>query len=178
MEVPSFVEVLGPLHAAAHGQPQALDRFLAAIPSYESAPADELSQGLHDSTLCLDLTPPWNPQAPTSHRAQALRRAIDRVSPESLFPFDRATALGNGIAQGCLDWPPTARPAVYDGDPSAALPRVPVLLLAGTRDLSTPLQWAREEASKASDGRLVIVPGAGHSVQTRSQSAAVRRVVA
>jgi len=38
--VPSFLEVLGPLHDAAAGHPQALDRFLAAIPTYESASAD------------------------------------------------------------------------------------------------------------------------------------------
>ena len=42
----------------------------------------------------------------------------------------------------------------------AKLPRVPVpvLLLAGERDLSTPLAWAQAEAKLAPRGRLVIVP--------------------
>jgi pimeloyl-ACP methyl ester carboxylesterase len=57
------------------------------------------------------------------------------------------------------------------------LPPVPVLLLAGEHDLSTPLAWAREEANKAPDGRLVLVPGAGHSVQTRAHDPAVRRIL-
>jgi pimeloyl-ACP methyl ester carboxylesterase len=175
--VPSFGEVLGPMHAAADGQPQALKRFLAELPSYESAPADLLSQGLHESTLCLDLAAPWNPSAGGSERALAIRRAVERVRARSLFPFDRATAYGNGLAQGCLAWPPTELPAVFDGDPSAQLPPVPVLLLAGERDLSTPLAWAHEEAAKAPDGRLVIVPGAGHSVQTRAHDPGMRNAL-
>jgi pimeloyl-ACP methyl ester carboxylesterase len=175
--VPSFRELLGSMHAAAHGHPRALNRFLAALPSYQRAPADELSQGLHESTLCLDLAAPWNPDAPTGKRARAIARAVAQLSPRSLFPFDRATAYGNGLVQGCLHWPPTEPPAVYAGDASAELPRVPVLLLAGQRDLSTPLSWARAEAAKAPDGKLVIVPGAGHSVQSSARNPAVRTIL-
>jgi pimeloyl-ACP methyl ester carboxylesterase len=175
--VPSFSEVLGPVHAAADGHPQALDHFLAALPSYESATAGELSQGLHESTLCLDLAAPWNPDAPASARALTMKRAVERIPARSLFPFDAATASGNGLARGCLQWPPTESPAVCEGDPSAALPPVPVLLLAGERDLSTPLAWAREEAANAPDGRLVIVRGAGHSVQTRSHDPEMRKIL-
>jgi pimeloyl-ACP methyl ester carboxylesterase len=47
------------------------------------------------------------------------------------------------------------------------LPAVPTLILAGDRDLSTPLEWAREEAARAPLAQLVIVHGAAHSVQTR-----------
>lgn len=170
--IPSFSEVLGPLHEAADGSPQSLEQFLAAMPRYESTPADQLSQGLHESTLCMDLSAPWNPQAPTNQRAAALRLALRHLSPSSLYPFDPATAYGNGLAQGCLQWPPTVPPPVYEGDPSVRLPSIPVLLLVGDRDLSTPLAWARQEAAEAPDAKLVIVPGAGHSVQTRAADAA------
>jgi pimeloyl-ACP methyl ester carboxylesterase len=53
------------------------------------------------------------------------------------------------------------------------------LLLAGEQDLSTPLEWARQEARTAPQGRLMIVPGAGHSVQLQAIPkvlAAVRRI--
>jgi pimeloyl-ACP methyl ester carboxylesterase len=175
--VPSFSEVLSPLHEAAEGDPGPLDRFLAAIPTYESAPANELSQGLHESTLCLDLAAPWNPAAPPRARAVELKREVERLPARALLPFDRSTAYGNGLAQGCLAWPATRPPAVSDGDPSAELPHVPVLLFAGTHDLSTPLAWARQEAAKAPDGRLVIVPGTGHSVQTHSGSPRVESIL-
>ena len=56
--------------------------------------------------------------------------------------------------------------------------RVPVLLFSGERDLSTPLAWGREEAAKAPEGRLVVVPRAGHSVQLRSTNAGAREVLA
>lgn len=45
-------------------------------------------------------------------------------------------------------------------------------------DLSTPLAWARQEARLAPRGRLVVVPGAGHSVQSRASSGVGRRAVA
>ena len=50
----------------------------------------------------------------------------------------------------------------------AELPRIPVLLLAGGHDLSTPLAGARAQAALAPDGHLVVVPTAGHSVQNRA----------
>ena len=66
-----------------------------------------------------------------------------------------------------------------DGNPGRPLPDVPVLILAGTHDLSTPLVWARAEARDAPRGQLVIVPGAGHSVQTKAGGdPVVRRALA
>jgi pimeloyl-ACP methyl ester carboxylesterase len=49
-----------------------------------------------------------------------------------------------------------------------------VLLLAGDRDLSTPLAWARAEARRAPKGKLVIVHGAGHSTQLRATAETAR----
>jgi pimeloyl-ACP methyl ester carboxylesterase len=54
---------------------------------------------------------------------------------------------------------------------------VPVLLVNGDHDLSTPLEWAREEARRAPKGRLVVVRGASHSVQTRERGTAGRAAV-
>jgi pimeloyl-ACP methyl ester carboxylesterase len=55
---------------------------------------------------------------------------------------------------------------------------VPVLLLSGLRDLSTPLAWARAEAALAPDGQLLEVAGAGHSVQLRARDPRVRLTLA
>jgi pimeloyl-ACP methyl ester carboxylesterase len=54
---------------------------------------------------------------------------------------------------------------------------VPVLLVNGDHDLSTPLEWAREEVRACSEGQLVVVHGASHSVQTREQGGAGRAAV-
>jgi hypothetical protein len=158
---PAFPHVLGALHAAAEGDMGPVNAFLDAVREGEAAPADELSQGLHESTLCLDLPAPWSPQASSQERFQLLSRQAARLPATAFFPYDRATATGNGIAPGCAGWPSTAPPALGYGDPDGRLPPAPVLLLDGARDLSTPLAWAREEAARAPDGHLVVVPDAG-----------------
>jgi pimeloyl-ACP methyl ester carboxylesterase len=173
---PTFPGVPEALLQARQGQPGRLDRLVAAVRQGSGASAAQLSQGLHASTLCTDTPAPWGDSStPVQGRAEALRRAVDRLTPAEVFPFDRATASGNGIAQTCLAWPST--PAPPSPAPGTKLPPVPVLLLAGDRDLSTPLAWARREARLAPAGRLVVVPDAGHSVQSRASSEVARRAV-
>ena len=82
-------------------------------------------------------------------------------------------SLGLGVAEAMdtaqrgmgLDWPAT-QPAPETSQKSR-LPAVPTLILAGDHDLSTPLEWAQEEAASAPLAKLVIVHGAAHSIQTR-----------
>jgi pimeloyl-ACP methyl ester carboxylesterase len=175
---PSFPGVPAALHAAAAGRPAALDALMARVHAAQSAPASYLSQGLHASTLCADLPMPWGgPGTPLAARAAALARAVARLSPAQTWPFDRATAAGNGIIQTCLYWPPTPAPAAASAA-RAELPGVPVLLLAGTHDLSTPLDGAQAQAARAPDGHLFVVPGAGHSVQSRAPGDAAQAEVA
>jgi len=171
---PSFPGVLAALHRAVAGDTTQLRIFLADGANAGGVTAAELSQGLHESALCAELAAPWNPAAPPRSRAGAIVRLVAREPAARLYPFDRATAAGNALVQDCLRWPATPRPAVPTGDVNAPLPHVPVLLLAGTHDLSTPLPWAQQEAREAPDGRLLVVPGAGHSVQLRARDPAVR----
>lgn len=175
---PGFPGVLGALHAARAGRTGPLEAFLAAVRRADEVPASYLSQGLHESTLCQELSPPWDPAASGARRSATLSALVASTPESDLYPFDRATALGNGLAQGCLAWPATRPPDVPDGASGAELTPVPVLLLSGERDLSTPLPWARAEAALAPRGQLLEVPGAGHSVQLRARDPAVRRTVA
>jgi pimeloyl-ACP methyl ester carboxylesterase len=175
---PDFPFWLDALHTARAGHPAALQSILNEVHRGEDVPAQYLSQGLHESTLCLDLTPPWDPSASRPERGATLANLAASTPNADTYPFDRATATGNGLAQGCLDWPPTHPPALPENDPAAKLPAVPVLLLSGDRDLSTPQAWARTEAALAPDGTLLEVPGAGHSVQLRAHDPNVRRTLA
>ena len=175
---PNFPGVIDALHAARAGRPRALEAWQAAVHRAEAVPAAFLSQGLHESTLCQELAPPWDPAAPASQRASTLDALAVSTPAADVYPFDRATATGNGLAQGCLAWPPTKPPALPGVAPTVPLPPVPVLLLSGDRDLSTPQAWARAEAALAPSGRLLEVPGAGHSVQLRARDPAARRSVA
>jgi pimeloyl-ACP methyl ester carboxylesterase len=169
---PSFPGVLAALRAARRGNAEHLHRIVRTVRKAQRAPASVLSQGLHAATLCADLRLPWGgPAAPLAGRDAALRRAAAAIDPA---PWDRATVVGNGLAQTCLRWPPTPAPPAPR---TADLPPLPTLLLAGERDLSTPLPWARAQKAHAPNGRLVIVPGAGHGVQSRAPGGEGRRAV-
>ena len=168
---PSFPGVPAALHAAAAGHPDALTALMARVRAADAATAGELSQGLHASALCADMPMPWGgPDTPLAARPATLARAVARLTTAQVWPFDRATAAGNGFIQTCLYWPPALAPS--HGPATAALraelPRIPVLLLSGGQDLSTPLAGARAQAALAPDGHLFVVPTAGHSVQNRA----------
>ena len=162
------------LHAARLGHRKQLDAFLAAALRFQRYPADLLDQGLHASTLCADWRFPWGSSAaPLAGRAAKLRAAVARIPAKELYPFDRRTASGNGFVRQCLPWAPT-KPTPL---PRGKL-RVPTLMVEGNHDLSTQLTWARQQLALTPHGRLVIVPGAGHSVQSRAVSDVGRRAVA
>ena len=169
---PSFPGVIAAVREARAGHPQHLERLVRVVRRAQRAPAQVLSQGLHAATLCADTRSPWGGAgAPLAGRKAALARAAAGTDPA---PYDRATVVGNGYAQLCLRWPPPPAPAApRTGD----LPPVPTLLLAGDRDLSTPLPWAREQAAHTPNGKLVVVKGSGHSVQSRAPGGEGRRAV-
>jgi pimeloyl-ACP methyl ester carboxylesterase len=108
-------------------------------------------------------------------RAASLERTRDRLTPAQTWPYDAATATGLGSLLTCLRWPrEPVPPSPSDHRP---LPRIPVLLLGGDRDLSTPLAELYKEAAMAPLGQVVVVPGAAHSVQTRAANEAGRQAV-
>ena len=72
--------------------------------------------------------------------ARASRAPWRGSTAKDLFPFDRATAAGNGFVRQCLPWAPTPPTPLARGKI-----RVPTLLVNGDHDLSTPLEWARQE---------------------------------
>ena len=169
---PSFRAVPRALSEARAGRPARLNRLLAGVHRGDAFPASALSQGLHDSTLCEDFPQPWGgPNVPVPRRLAVMRSAAAKLTPADVYPFDLATATGNGELVTCEHWPPVPlRVQAVRED----LPNVPVLLLAGDRDLSTPLAWAQAEARHARQGRLVVVGGSGHSVQLRTANPAGR----
>jgi pimeloyl-ACP methyl ester carboxylesterase len=172
---PGFGDVIGALHAARLGQAAHLDQLIEALNRGGGSPA-EFSSGLHAATFCTDLRFPWGSDAaPVSQRMAALAKATARLTTTQVWPFDATTAAGNGIMQTCLDWPVT--PPAAEASPTAQLPAVPTLILAGDHDLSTPLEWAREEAASAPRAQLVIVPGAAHSIQSRETGDLGRRAL-
>ena len=154
----------GPLKALQAGVGRVMDGYTA----------DRLSQGLHASTLCADAPAPWgDAAAPLEGREQALEDAATQLGEDDLYPYDRETATGNGIALQCLYWPPVDVPR--GAGPGARCPTSRPSLLAGDKDLSTPLEWAqRDRQARAAAAELIIVEGAGHGVQNQGDAEGAR----
>ena len=150
---PHLAVAASALRKAAAGDTRPLNRLAANVLRVErSYRATDLSQGLHAATLCADAGP--------------------IQTPEAVYPYDAETAKGNGVVRQCRFWPPAGPAPNLPAD----LPNVPALLLAGTKDLSTPLEDARAEAEHAPAGKLVVVPGAGHSVQSQERREVMREL--
>jgi pimeloyl-ACP methyl ester carboxylesterase len=170
------------IKAAADGNQGPLDGLHAGVLDVmQGWTAEMLSQGLHASTVCAESPAPWgDASAPLEGRKEALEAAAAKLSDDDLYPYDRATATGNGFAQTCLNWPPLEIPGGRGTD-ARDLPDVPTLLLAGDLDLSTPFEWAQAAAKRAPGGRLMIVENNGHGVQGQGDAnvlEAVRGLVA
>jgi pimeloyl-ACP methyl ester carboxylesterase len=155
--VPRLGPIPALLHRARAGDLGPLRALLRRIRTEErSPPVAQFSSGLHAATLCVDSPTPWTdgPAASAAARTTAVHDA--HTTP---------TARGQGLLQTCLHWPPTPAPPPPPRGPI----RTPALLLAGDEDLSTPLEWARLQASRMPHAHLIIVPGAGHSILSRSR---------
>lgn len=161
-----YFPVLTLLRRAARGEPEPLNQAIAALQGGQDTSPAQYSAGLHVATLCADLVhAPWgNSMAPLRQRDAAVAEARQNLSAKRVWPFEPQTAVGNGIVQGCRYWPP----ARVNPQPPHHRLTMPVLLINGDRDLSTPLEWAVERAAHMPRGKLVIIPGMGHSIQGRN----------
>jgi pimeloyl-ACP methyl ester carboxylesterase len=170
---PATGDLAGALHAAAGGDPTRLDTLLTMLAS-GGDPVTSFSAGLHAATLCADMRFPWGSSAtPERARPFLLDHAAHTLRNSDVWPYTRAVAVNQGFIHTCLPWP-AERPTP---NPAGTLPNVPVLLINGDHDLSTPLAWAREEATAAPQGTLVVVTGASHSIQSRERGHAGRDAV-
>lgn len=173
---PNYTAVIDALHRAANGEPGPLETLITEARQDGAAAPEELSQGLHASTLCLDGRYPWGrSDTPVAQRHKALAKAAAELTPADYGPFDAATATGLGSMLSCLHWPRTPVPPLPA--PHLRLPAIPALLIGGDRDLSTPLEWLYDQKKLTTQAQVVVVKGAAHSVQSRATSDEGRRAV-
>jgi pimeloyl-ACP methyl ester carboxylesterase len=164
------IAFLSRLHQAATGNPGPLRSLIAGFYGGPEVRPRDYSAGLHAATLCADIEDmPWgNSAASLQSRAPALSRAIRQIPASATWPFPTSAAAGQGIMQECRYWPP-GRP---DPVPPFRTLTMPVLLLAGALDLSTPLPWGQAEAAQIPHAQLVVIAGSGHATQLASAGGA------
>ena len=139
---PTFEDLLPALRDARRGDRSRLDRYLDSFRSAPPTAAAIFSNATHASASCRDQVFPWGrSDAPAAQprRGTSSQRPPPTL-PRDFAPFDRATAVGASSVRECLAWPPIAAAAIRRPE---RLPSVPTLMLAGGRDLATPLEYAR-----------------------------------
>jgi pimeloyl-ACP methyl ester carboxylesterase len=138
------------------------------------SPAAAPSGATYLATTCADGRFPWQRNAAPTDRKQALAAAIAALPAGATGPFG-TWAASTGSAEFCLNWPSPDGNAPLAG---SQLPDVPVLALSGSRDFRTPTAEAAAVVARFPHGRLLVVPGAGHSVLVSSTlSACVPKAV-
>jgi pimeloyl-ACP methyl ester carboxylesterase len=148
------------VHAALRGYVRPLLRlFDFDLRSNALAPED-LSFGLNAATNCADGSFPWSPDTPPSSRRSAIDAALAGLPSSTFAPFG-TWAARLGTAFFCEQWP---SPAGNVSLGAGSLPNVPALVLDGGFDLRTPVANARAVVAQFPQGRLLVVPGVGHSV--------------
>ncbi len=158
------IELPAAVRAALDGRPRLLEH-LAALSGQQSS-ADVNNAVLY-ATNCNDGPFPWAPQTPIARRRALLASAV-ATARTSLGGFGSWAA--RGTAADCLSWPAGPAPAS-----TGKLPDVPVLVLAGDRDVRTPGRDGVAVAAHFRHGRVLIAPGVGHMVV--SSSTCVNRAV-
>jgi pimeloyl-ACP methyl ester carboxylesterase len=159
-------ELPAAVHAALKGSMQPLARLVDLDMSGNEEASIDLSSALYAATVCRDGPFPWTPDTPTSARPALEQSAISALPPGTFGPFGSwAAQLGN--ADFCLGWPSPAGGAALGSGP---LPNVPVLAVSGGFDMRTPTAGATSVVARFPQGRLLVVPGIGHSTVTADYS--------
>jgi hypothetical protein len=161
------------VHAALRGNVRPLLRIYDLDLRTGELTAEDLSFGLNAATNCADGLFPWDPAAAPSTRQAAIDAAVAATSSSAFGPFGKWAAR-MGTAYYCEQWPsPSGRAPLGPGP----LPNVPVLAVNGGYDLRTPVANAVSVVNLFPQGRLIVVPGVGHSVTTADFSYCSQRAV-
>jgi pimeloyl-ACP methyl ester carboxylesterase len=160
------VELPAAVHAARYGYMAPLLRLHVIDDRGSVESAIDLSAALYAATDCRDGPFPWPADSAPSSRPALLQQAVAALPPGTFGPFGSwAYQLGN--ASFCDTWPTPAGGADLAVGPP---PNVPVLGLSGGFDMRTPTADARGVIDQFPQGKLLVVPGVGHSVTTTDPS--------
>jgi hypothetical protein len=121
---------------------------------------------LNAATNCADGRFPWDPATPPPSRRSLIDQAVAALPDGALGPFgDWAARIGTAFF--CEQWPSPAGNTPLGPGP---LPNVPMIAIDGGFDLRTPVANAVAVERQFPQGKLLVVPGVGHSVTTADVS--------
>jgi pimeloyl-ACP methyl ester carboxylesterase len=162
-----FRDLPGALAALRHGDRAPMLRLAAEDAAFNlpGGSASSYSVGDYLAVACHDYPTVWSKAASPAARRAMLRSAIRSLAPNAFAPFRNRvwlqTPVEHELVRGCLDWPqPTIGPRPFPG--GGVRPSMPVLVLNGELDQSTPVADAQHVATAFPNATLVVVPNTAH----------------
>jgi pimeloyl-ACP methyl ester carboxylesterase len=152
-------------------------KIAAALPSSFT----EFSAGMELAGECTEYVNPFDMEAPFDERALQYHAAVAALAPSFFDPVPNADALAarNESFDECLRWPPPVHHDPLVTTPPPLLPpTVPVLIVSGDLDSTTPpgdAQRARERLGPSV--RFVAIPNTGHDPSLFDGNDCAQRIV-
>ena len=119
---------------------------------------------LYAATVCHDGPFPWAPDTPIAARPALEQAAIAALPPGSLGPV-RDVGGPRSVTPISASAGRARRAAAPLG--AGPLPNVPMLAVSGGFDMRTPTAGATSVVARFPQGKLLVVPGIGHSTVDR-----------
>ena len=162
-----FRDLPGALAALHRGDQAPMLRLAAEDAAFNLPGGSPRSYSVGDylAVACHDYPTVWAKSDPPAARRATLANAIRHLSPNVFAPFSKRvwlrTVVERELVRGCLDWPrPRLGPPPFPG--GGARPPMPVLVLNGEFDQSTPTADARHVATAFPNATLLEVPNTAH----------------
>jgi pimeloyl-ACP methyl ester carboxylesterase len=162
-----FRDLPGALVALRQGDRTPMLRLAAEDVAFNLPGGSPSSYSVGDylAVACHDYPTVWSKADSAAARRVALTNAIRHLSPNVFAPFSKRvwlrTVVERELVRGCLDWPqPKIGPPPFPG--GGARPSMPVLVVNGEFDQSTPVADAQHVATAFPNAMLVEVPNTGH----------------
>lgn len=161
-----FRDLPGALRAYRHGYRAPMLRLAAEDVSFNAAGGNAAGYSVGDleAVSCHDYPTVWNVAAGVPTRRAQLNHAIAALPAGVFAPFSKRVWLNSAdeseLVRGCLEWP---APRFSDPPfPSASRPHIPVLVIDGEFDQTTPTGDARAVAAAWPDSTYVQMANTGH----------------
>jgi pimeloyl-ACP methyl ester carboxylesterase len=139
--------------------------------SGNSAGGGAFSMPVYITVACNDYPALWDRRASVPQRIRQYEARIARLDPYDYRPFHPEAWISGIVDLGdfCVGWPDRRTPPRHG---SGRLPDVPVLVLSGELDLSTPTEEGVLAARQYADARVIEIPSTGHVAEKDSRASA------
>ncbi|MFC4589861.1 alpha/beta hydrolase [Sphaerisporangium corydalis] len=156
-----FGRLPGALRLAVGGDARPLAQLAERVRPLSGSAAGTFSLPMYVAVTCNDYPALWDRAASVRERFRQYASRVARLDPAEYRPFRPQAWIGGIVDLGdfCVRWPDRAAPVRYG---VGRLPDVPVLVLSGELDLSTPTEEGLLAAGQYRGAEVIEVPSTGH----------------